>query len=654
VAGADDEETQVQPRRPSVLPRPREASNLPEFKSRVEGSEPPPGDVIEVTAGLPTHSGAGGRARRDSVAGLDLTQHRTIGRFELVKEIARGGMGQVFLARDHKLGRRVAIKVLLRKDPHFVQRFLVEARATARCTHENIVTIYEVGEHEGLPYLVLELLEGDTLSAVLEKKPPLRRFVEIMVAVARALQRAHADGIVHRDLKPSNIFITKFQQVKVLDFGVARLMDQEEELARASVAPDMSAHASDATFTGANDVVGTMPYMSPEQWGADKVDLQSDIWAFGIMFWRALVHAHPAGSMKPEQLRARLCDLATPLPSIGERDASLPPELVRIVDKCLAKRKAERYPTANELLEDMQLLLESMPLRMTSRGIPNPVLSSGSFPAVTTTTTQASDKIDHHRGGGWTALLLAALLGGAGAAAPYVMPAPVAESSPAPRALEAEAAKLASTIDGEIRTGRSRADAVAMTPMLRAAIETDQRTVADMTKDSELFATRTDEVLEAFQTAGAASTSLVRIPATAKALPVLAPDEIRVETDGSTLRALLATPVKTQKGVIAGVLVLGVPIDLGAIREQVAKHATSATLEGLATPIVLASGSASGQPIELTVPASTRSSVSGLRLVATIARVPVPSHKRADQIRYACLGGAGLFLLGFVVIRRSK
>src|SRR5439155_14224918 len=115
--------------------------------------------------------------------------------------------------------------------PDFLQRFLVEARATARCTHENIVTIYEVGEHDGLPYMVLEYLEGKTLSDVLDAQPSLQHFTELMVPVVRALERAHEHGIVHRDLKPSNIFVTDRGQVKVLDFGVARMIDRAGALA---------------------------------------------------------------------------------------------------------------------------------------------------------------------------------------------------------------------------------------------------------------------------------------------------------------------------------------------------------------------------------------------------------------------------------------
>jgi hypothetical protein len=288
-------------------------------------------------------------------AHVDLEALRTIGRFELIREIARGGMGRVFLGRDTKLGRRVAIKFLLRDDPVWVQRFLVEARATARCTHENIVTIYEVGEHDGLPYMVLEYLEGRTLSDVIEEtRPTARQLAELVVPVLHALERAHEHGIVHRDLKPNNIFVTDRGHVKVLDFGVARLLEPSEELVGRSTRMMGSMEMSVATD---DSLVGTIPFMSPEQWGAGEVDHTSDLWAIGIMFWRTLVGGHPAGPVVAEVLKAQLLDVDTPLPSIAKRDPHVPRELAAIVDRCLAKRKHERYQRASELLADLQRFL---------------------------------------------------------------------------------------------------------------------------------------------------------------------------------------------------------------------------------------------------------------------------------------------------------
>ena len=316
-----------------------------------------------------------GGKRSEARQPLEFAKAQQIGRFGLIREIARGGMGQVFLARDTKLGRKVAIKFLLHDDPNFVSRFVIEARATARCTHENIVTIFEVGEHEGLPFMVLEYLEGKTLSQMLEQKIPVRAFVELMLPVVRALERAHEHGIVHRDLKPSNIFVTDRGVVKVLDFGVAKAMEGSQfasgDLETRAPMPMPDSRPSDlgdrdysyVTFSGEGSLVGTLPYMSPEQFGVDDVDQLSDIWALGIMFWRALTSVHPAGTMNPEKLRARLCDLSRPLPSIATRDPSLPPELARIVDRCLAKRKADRYPSASALLADLQAFLQPQAVR---------------------------------------------------------------------------------------------------------------------------------------------------------------------------------------------------------------------------------------------------------------------------------------------------
>lgn len=282
-----------------------------------------------------------------------------VGRFELIREIARGGMGQVFLARDTKLGRKVAIKFLLDSTPSFVQRFLIEAKATALCTHENIVTIHEVGEHAGLPFMVLEYLQGKTLTELLLEKPSPRAFAELIVPVVKALERAHEHGIVHRDLKPSNIFVTERGTVKVLDFGVAKLFESPmDRIGGRAPSADGAPHDIEyVTFSGNGFVVGTLPYMSPEQWGAGEIDHASDLWAIGVLFWRALTNVHPTGTGDPQKLCARLMDLETPLPSLGAQDPSIPKALVAIADRCLALPKALRYPSATALLADLQAFL---------------------------------------------------------------------------------------------------------------------------------------------------------------------------------------------------------------------------------------------------------------------------------------------------------
>ncbi|HSP80482.1 MAG TPA: serine/threonine-protein kinase, partial [Myxococcaceae bacterium] len=223
--------------------------------------------------------------------------------YELIRELGRGGMGTVFLARDTRLGRRVAIKFLHTEDPELTRRFILEARATARCSHENIVIIYEVGEFLDSPYMVLEFLNGQPLNKLIKgQRLPPPRAVELMVPVVRALACAHEQGIVHRDLKPENILVTDSGAIKVLDFGIAKVLRDEEPLAAQSVEVSaLSPEDSNLTRNGA--LMGTMAYMSPEQWGNGvPIDHRTDIWAVGIMLFRMLAGRHPLEPLRGPQL----------------------------------------------------------------------------------------------------------------------------------------------------------------------------------------------------------------------------------------------------------------------------------------------------------------------------------------------------------------
>jgi serine/threonine protein kinase len=283
--------------------------------------------------------------------------------YELIRELGRGGMGSVFLARDLKLGRRVAIKFLSARSPEFTERFLVEARATARCNHENIVVIHEFNLHEGQPFMVLEYLEGESLRSVMagRRLSPFRA-VEILVPVVRALQRAHEHEIVHRDLKPDNVFVLSSGGIKVLDFGIAKLFTAEERDRSRSPIPepratDLEALSASPHITRDGIVVGTVHYMSPEQWGVDEVDHRTDLWAVGLILSSLLTGKHPLADLDAKAVKARVTDIAHPLPSVGASMPGLPLALVQVVDRCLAKRKAERYGSARELLADLEPLL---------------------------------------------------------------------------------------------------------------------------------------------------------------------------------------------------------------------------------------------------------------------------------------------------------
>ncbi len=282
-----------------------------------------------------------------------------IGQYELIRLLGVGGMGQVYLARDTKLGRRVAIKFLLSTSHDFTERFLVEARATARCNHENIVIIHEVSEHQGNPYMVLEFLEGQELSDLLTHGVVAsRRAVELMVPVVRALVRAHEFNLVHRDLKPDNIFVTESGSVKVLDFGIAKLFDDGGGGDKVrKVRPQDLAGLSRTNATQAGGIVGTMPYMSPEQWGAGEIDHTTDIWAVGIILWEMLTSRHPLDPISPQRLAHAAAMQDQPMPPIGQARPDIPGDLEQIIDRCLAKRKQHRFPTAQALLEALERLM---------------------------------------------------------------------------------------------------------------------------------------------------------------------------------------------------------------------------------------------------------------------------------------------------------
>jgi hypothetical protein len=276
-----------------------------------------------------------------------------IEQYELIRELGRGGMGQVFLARDNRLGRRVAMKFLTSSSRKLTDRFVVEARATARCSHEHIVVIHDVDEYMGLPYMVLEYVEGTTLGAMmLDKRLPIGRSIELIVPVVKALARAHEANIVHRDLKPDNVIVTASGTVKVLDFGIAKLFSTPEEAPRRAPSAGGDLHN-----TRAGAIVGTLPYMSPEQLGADEVDHRSDLWAVGIMLFEMLAGKHPLDPISQGTLFAAAAALDEPMPSIGNEVPGLPDRLVHAIDRCLAKRKAERFATAAELLDELEPLL---------------------------------------------------------------------------------------------------------------------------------------------------------------------------------------------------------------------------------------------------------------------------------------------------------
>ncbi|WP_083680613.1 serine/threonine-protein kinase [Archangium sp. Cb G35] len=311
----------------------------------------------------PSGSGLTGPGELD---GHGLRPGTRIQHYELIRELGSGGMGTVFLARDTRLGRRVAIKFLHTQDADVTKRFILEARTTARCSHENIVIIYEVGESQAGPFMVLEFLEGQPLMKVMGKQRlPPSRAVELMVPVVRALACAHEQGIVHRDLKPENIVVTNAGAIKVLDFGIAKVLQGDEPneglMAQGNGKPHLpSAHelgedVSNLTRRGA--IMGTMAYMAPEQWGIGvPIDHRADIWAVGIMLFRMIAGKHPLDPLRgPQLMVTAMMDEA--MPRLQSVVPDVPPDLAAVIDRCLLKPKDERFPDANTLLKALEPFL---------------------------------------------------------------------------------------------------------------------------------------------------------------------------------------------------------------------------------------------------------------------------------------------------------
>ncbi|WP_437570381.1 nSTAND1 domain-containing NTPase [Sorangium sp. So ce542] len=313
-------------------------------------------------------AGASGAPRRAPQA-PPVAAGTFLGHYELIRELGRGGMGTVFLARDVRLGRLVAIKLVTTLTGHRLDRFLVEARATARCKHESIVTIYDVNEHHGYPYMVLEYIEGQSLRAWMTQRRPAgaargaaatplstSAAVEVMVPVVRALACAHKLGIVHRDLKPENIMLEASGAIKVLDFGIAKQLDADAAPARDERAPHAPTDAMGALpLTRDGAVMGTLAYMSPEQRAGEAIDHATDIWAVGIMLHELVTGAHPfeeagaPGSAPPAALDA-------PVRALGGARGDLGP-LGPIIERCLRRQRSERFASAQELLAELTPLL---------------------------------------------------------------------------------------------------------------------------------------------------------------------------------------------------------------------------------------------------------------------------------------------------------
>ena len=294
----------------------------------------------------------------------DLLVGRMIGHYKLSERIGSGGMGEVYLATDIRAGRKAALKLLPTRftgDAERLKRFQQEARVLVGLNHPNILTVYEIGEDDSTHYIASELIEGETLrQRLMHGRMELSEAVDVAIQVASALVAAHGAGIVHRDIKPENIMLRPDGYLKVLDFGIAKLAEQEVPI---TIPTD---EALLLVETNLGSILGTVRYMSPEQACGGQVDKTTDIWSLGVVLYEMVTaHAPFTGDMPREAMSSILEKEPPPLTRYM---AHAPAKLQQIISKTLRKDRAQRYRSAHELLEALKDLRRKLDFESFAKG----------------------------------------------------------------------------------------------------------------------------------------------------------------------------------------------------------------------------------------------------------------------------------------------
>ena len=277
---------------------------------------------------------------------------RTLGPYEVRTLIGAGGMGDVYLAEDSRLGRKVALKVLssaLLNDSQFRARFLREARSVSRLSHPHICVLHDIGNQDGIDFLVMEYVEGETLADRLRRGPiPLEQALRYAIEIADALDTAHRQGITHRDLKPANLMLTK-SGTKLLDFGLAKIESKTSVENAVAQPPDP---------TTGGMILGTLPYMAPEQLEGKETDARTDIFAFGAVLYETITGQKAFQGESQASLVAAI--LEHDPPQMISRERMTPPSVERLVKVCLAKNPDDRWQSARDLCRELQWIADSV------------------------------------------------------------------------------------------------------------------------------------------------------------------------------------------------------------------------------------------------------------------------------------------------------
>ncbi|HSR96223.1 MAG TPA: serine/threonine-protein kinase [Kofleriaceae bacterium] len=635
------------------------------------------------------------------------------GKYSLLGHLATGGMAEVWLARHVGMQGFEKIVVIKRARPELSDRettrlFLDEARLVATLQHPNIAQVYEIGSVSGSYFFVMEYVDGADLRRLIEaslakrQRIPLADAIYIMTHVCTALHYAHQkhdpDGralqIIHRDVSPSNVLLSHDGGVKVCDFGVAK------------------AHSRNTESTQPGVLKGKFSYMSPEQAQGKPLDRRSDVFSIGILLYELTTLTKLFRGAGDYALLQQVVEAQIAPPSL--RIPEYPPELERIVMKALAKDPALRYQTAQAMQLDLEEFAREHKLAMssvriaklmgslfekrsdallrTARGsaapmqdiraiagddptfladgsgpsapssadsaAPSPAADTGSHAFATRRTNASATPLpvpSHRSSSLW---LIGAVLAGMVAIAITIADRMIAgaEDRAAASALTSDAERISALFDAAARSAHMRADGIATTPMLRAAIETDAATLKDLTSTEMVLAPEKGEVLEIFQLRGEVVSPLLRMPRTAGALPPLRGRGTQISSDGQAVTLIVSAPISGYHTAVAGGIALATPVDLTSIRRSLDEHTLRASLTGLGTELALAGprDAPRAGAAELPVPSSAQWGIRGATLIATSRPAAGLSWAASGRAASGALGALLLFAFVVSLARRPR